>query len=1217
MIFIRRLVIKDFKTLRAIDLTFPRQATILIEGWNEAGKSSLFEAIHVALYGTPLITEETGGAGRGKLESVIAYDKQQAVITVDLEIGTDNPDDRVPMTKLVVQRSIKRSGNNTALLTVTYPGSNPERITSISAVSSRVLQELGNLTSEALLNSCFVEQKQLGRLEDMTSESRRNALGHLLNLTRFERLVRQNKVTGEEREELKRAEQRLALARHHAATPDLRAALAAATSAVVVAEQMAARGAHTSAARRHQEINARRTALAAERESLRTRQERIAQLTAEQQALDQLTHLLNEDQRLRQAERQIAVEHTEIERQEHETLPTLQQRRQQLEGLAHLHEQAHTTNEALQQQARDLASARQELHEIDTRQQALDVLTSELVAAQKNADDLAAEIDAESTSVAMQADALSQRQQQLEMLGEAFTRWGQLEQRWDAADAARQRIAALAAQQTKLSERIAAIDQQLEELGRAAPQPSHSAAESSGYLAAVERAALERWLQGADDASHRAQLAAQIAAAQAEKDRQVAAIAAANNMLARVRTRATGMLAGAGVALVVGVLLVLEHQWWGVIAWVGMLALVASALSARRLATVAIRRRADADSAHQLADQSFREVAADLRAWENLGGGARQQHAAVAQLDEHRLNVPQDVAEARRRLAALSTRDESIDLAELRKIWQAAQSVQIAHDQTIRDLRMERQVVVRQLSESAQVDAVDSELANLIPVLTAEKAVLWEQIAIQAADLGITPSLTDWSAARDMVEESLRAIAARQARLPLRRDQHASILLAIAQKSARAAEARDWLASHPRDVAREAIESLLESDERLTAHNTALHEKIASTCTMLGIGGQPQDAQLALGKALADIDALATHGQRRPALNAQFVDIGEQRERVHLRLRAIWEHLRQAVPELGLTADISEDMRESDSKELAERLRAILTELDADGLTQRISDIDQEVGKHAQEAGTLATTMTELERRMVDMNPVQPDPNESKQEISPDTLATARQRQEDARIALQAHERQLEALARQFGIPAVSAIDLQAQSAQVAELQHTIRVKEVALDMIEVARKRMIAKVLPTTRANLNLLLPLLTLDRYRDCEITEDYKLRIWDTEARRYVAKNIFSGGTRDQFSLALRLAFALATLPEQLGTTPGFIFLDEPLSSFDGPRSEALVNLLTRGQIHASFPQIFVISHAITFDRRAFTHQLRLEHGAVVASTLPSTQGVALAQAMSTEG
>lgn len=79
-------------------------------------------------------------------------------------------------------------------------------------------------------------------------------------------------------------------------------------------------------------------------------------------------------------------------------------------------------------------------------------------------------------------------------------------------------------------------------------------------------------------------------------------------------------------------------------------------------------------------------------------------------------------------------------------------------------------------------------------------------------------------------------------------------------------------------------------------------------------------------------------------------------------------------------------------------------------------------------------------------------------------------------------------------------------------------------------------------------LLQQLTGGRYRDIRLTPDesngqqeemdYRIRVWDSTAGRFVGKNLFSGGTRDQCSLALRLAFALATLPQELGIAPGLI-------------------------------------------------------------------------------
>jgi DNA repair exonuclease SbcCD ATPase subunit len=172
---------------------------------------------------------------------------------------------------------------------------------------------------------------------------------------------------------------------------------------------------------------------------------------------------------------------------------------------------------------------------------------------------------------------------------------------------------------------------------------------------------------------------------------------------------------------------------------------------------------------------------------------------------------------------------------------------------------------------------------------------------------------------------------------------------------------------------------------------------------------------------------------------------------------------------------------------------------------------------------------------------------------------------------------------------------------RVERLRRHLEVKRHAAALVEGTMERIVRMVLPNTERNLGQILPLLTAGRYHEARIGEDYQLQVWDDSAGRYVSKSIFSGGARDQISLALRLSFALATLPQELGATPGFLFLDEPLSSFDGPRTEALVRLLTSGQIAESFNQIFVISHNRSFDPGAFQHRLSLRDGRVVESSL----------------
>lgn len=183
-------------------------------------------------------------------------------------------------------------------------------------------------------------------------------------------------------------------------------------------------------------------------------------------------------------------------------------------------------------------------------------------------------------------------------------------------------------------------------------------------------------------------------------------------------------------------------------------------------------------------------------------------------------------------------------------------------------------------------------------------------------------------------------------------------------------------------------------------------------------------------------------------------------------------------------------------------------------------------------------------------------------------------------------------------------LDVEETQRELEEKRRELRVREKARQIVELAQRRVVEKVLPTTMERMRQLLPVLTMERYFDAELTEEYRIRVWDERAGErgdWKEKNIFSGGTRDQFSLALRLAFALATLPEERGAAPSFIFLDEPLSSFDDERARALLHLLTEGEIARSFDQIFLISH-VRVDPALFNYHILIDRGRIVESDLP---------------
>src|SRR5579864_9505864 len=114
MITLKRLKVPALKHLRDVDLWLPRRGATLIEGPNESGKSTLFEAIYFALYGRPLVGEEPG---RATLAALIPHDGAQAQVTLTVMAGD---------TELEVTRTLTRARNggptSEAALVVRQPG---------------------------------------------------------------------------------------------------------------------------------------------------------------------------------------------------------------------------------------------------------------------------------------------------------------------------------------------------------------------------------------------------------------------------------------------------------------------------------------------------------------------------------------------------------------------------------------------------------------------------------------------------------------------------------------------------------------------------------------------------------------------------------------------------------------------------------------------------------------------------------------------------------------------------------------------------------------------------------------------------------------------------------------------------------------------------------------------------------------------------------------
>ncbi|HKV01555.1 MAG TPA: AAA family ATPase, partial [Ktedonobacteraceae bacterium] len=192
MIILKHLTVERFRLLREINLHFPQQGSILIQGPNEAGKSTLFESIYFALYGESLaIKRKRSSQGKeGRYDDLILYGETQATVTLTLTIGP---------TELTIVRTIER-GKGQAVTLKVYKLGMPEEelVTNLEAANARIIAEIGRIDGTTLRNSCFIEQKALSRLEHLGGSEREDTLRKLLGLEKLSLLSEQFKVTDED-----------------------------------------------------------------------------------------------------------------------------------------------------------------------------------------------------------------------------------------------------------------------------------------------------------------------------------------------------------------------------------------------------------------------------------------------------------------------------------------------------------------------------------------------------------------------------------------------------------------------------------------------------------------------------------------------------------------------------------------------------------------------------------------------------------------------------------------------------------------------------------------------------------------------------------------------------------------------------------------------------------------------------------------------------------
>ncbi len=168
------------------------------------------------------------------------------------------------------------------------------------------------------------------------------------------------------------------------------------------------------------------------------------------------------------------------------------------------------------------------------------------------------------------------------------------------------------------------------------------------------------------------------------------------------------------------------------------------------------------------------------------------------------------------------------------------------------------------------------------------------------------------------------------------------------------------------------------------------------------------------------------------------------------------------------------------------------------------------------------------------------------------------------------------------------------QKRKVLLLQKQLAVVKYSIKGLEQTSESLRNRVKPQVERYMSQILPVITSGRYKAVQLEDDYTVRVFDPEAGEFRPKEVFSGGTEDQLLLAMRLAFALALIPQAKGRNPEFLFLEEPLGSSDKVRREGILELMHK-ELSQNFKQIFLISHVGDLEVEADT-VIEMENGAV---------------------
>ena len=156
---VRSLSIRNYRSIKDLDIDFPESGLIVIVGHNGAGKSSLLESIGWALYGTQAI--------RGKADGLTTIGaKGKCKVIMEFDHGEDGP---YTVERTLKDAKLNMGGKEIAVMT--------------SGVNSKI-EKLLNMDYRAFYTSIFTKQGGLSSFTDMTASQRQETVERLLEVSK-------------------------------------------------------------------------------------------------------------------------------------------------------------------------------------------------------------------------------------------------------------------------------------------------------------------------------------------------------------------------------------------------------------------------------------------------------------------------------------------------------------------------------------------------------------------------------------------------------------------------------------------------------------------------------------------------------------------------------------------------------------------------------------------------------------------------------------------------------------------------------------------------------------------------------------------------------------------------------------------------------------------------------------------------------------------------